>query len=145
MHFNVFFFNANIDNKLQLKLNTYKTLIIFINQLFRLIVMSFRPENFNLIPLATMIIILCLFNLINRFLFDVICRMVFESMIQFLRTFFVFIETFNAFLNSKVMNVKSLFETFLSISAVFAKSPSAVLFFSAFFLTHFLFSSMFNH
>ena len=140
-----FFFNADIDNKLQLKLNTYKTLIIFINQLFRLIMMSLRPKNFNLIPLATMTIVFCLFNLMNRSLFDVICQMMFKLMIQFLRTFFVLIETFNAFSDLKVMNVKSLFKTFFFISTVFAESPSAVLFFSIFCLIYFLFSSVFNH
>ena len=100
--------------------------------------MFFRFKNFNFILLTTMIIVFCLFNLMNRFLFDVMCRMAFESMTQSLRTFSVLIETFNAFSDSKDINVKLFFETFSSISVVFANSPSA-LFFSAFCLAHLCF------
>ena len=143
-----FFFKTNIDSKLQLNFDIYKTLIIMIKWLFNLMMIFFHFENLNFISLMMMIVIFCLFSFIKKFLFDVICFIIFELIIQFFWTFFVFIETSMTFSDAIAIHVDSTFELlFCVMSAVFAAFPFADLLWSVLncFLIHFLFSSMFNH
>ena len=108
----------------------------------------FYFENFNFISLMTMIVVFCLFSFIKRFLFDVICFIIFESIIQFFWTFFVFIKTSATSSDVIAIHVDSMFESlFCVMSAVFAAFPFADLSRSVLncFLIHFLFSSVFNH
>ena len=128
--------------------DTYKTLIMIIKWLFNLMIMFFCFENFNFIPLMTMIIIFCLFNFIKRSLFDVICFITFELIIQFFWTFFVLIKTSVMFSNAIVIHVDSVSKSLSCVMfAVLAAFPFADLSRSVLncFLIHFLFSSMFNH
>ena len=143
-----FFFKMNINNKLQLNFNTYKILIIMIKWLFNLMMMFSRFENLNFTSLTTMIVVFCLFSFIKRSLFDVICFIAFELIIQFFQTFSVFIETSVTSSDVIVIHADSAFESLSCVmSAVFAAFPFADLSRSVLncFLIHFLFSSVFNH
>ena len=138
----------NIDNKLQLNFNIYKTLIMMIKWLFNLIIMFFYFENLNFISLMTMIVVFCLFNFIKKFLFDVICFITFELIIQFFWTFFIFIEMSTTFLNVIIIHVDSTFKSSSCVVfAVFAIFSFVDLSRSVLncFLIYFLFLLVFNH
>ena len=111
-------------------------------------IMFFRFEDFNFILLTTMIVVFCLFSFIKRFLFDIMCFIVFKLIIQFFQTFFVFIETSVTSSDVIIIHVDSAFKSlFCVVFIVFVTFPLADLSRSVLvcFLIHFLFSSVFNH
>ena len=143
-----FSFKANIDNTLQLNFDMYKTFVMVTKWLSNLMTMFFRLGNLNFTSLATMTVVICLFSLVKRFLFNVIYFVAFELIIQSFRTFSVFIETFVMSSGIITIHADSASESsFCVVSAVLAVFPSAGLSRSVLdcFLIHFLFSSVFNH